>query len=257
MKDIFYKLWKFSLRVGSLRRIMRTKDALYLAYFEDKFREVEIYLTPIKRNVVLRCGTSDISCLIQVFVDNEYKTPYEVDPKVIIDAGANIGSATLFFSNLYPNAKIFSIEPEASNFSILKKNCAGLPNVTLMNAALWPNEKTLVIRDSAAEKWAFSVVEGANLTGSESVKAVTIPMLLGRSANGSIDILKLDIEGAERELFNSGAESWLGKVDQIIIELHDKYNPGSACAFYSKITRQPFVQEIRGENIFVKFKSLE
>lgn len=239
-----------------LRRIMPTRDALRLTFPKAKTRELGIYLTPIKRNIIVRRGTSDISCLQNVFLDQEYETPFRVDPKIIIDAGANIGMTTLFFSEKYPGARIVAIEPEASNFAILRKNCAGLPNVTLIHAALWPTEQALVIQDSSAEKWAFSVIEGKNSTGSQPVKAITIPVLLRELGVKHIDILKLDIEGAERELFNTGAESWLGTVGQIIIELHDRFISGCASAFYAKITRYPFIQAIRADNIFVNFRTV-
>jgi len=191
--------------------------------------------------------------LEKVFLEQEYKIPFRLDPKVIIDAGANIGMATLFFSQTFPRARIVAIEPEASNFSILRKNCAGLPNVTLINAALWATEQELVIHDAAAEKWAFSVTEGKNVTGLETVKPVTVPGLLNRLGVKHIDILKLDIEGSERELFSIGAESWLGAVRQIIIELHDRFIPGCSYAFYSEITKYSFSQEVQGENIFINF----
>jgi FkbM family methyltransferase len=255
VKNVISRIWRFQGRVRRLRRIMRIKDTLRLTFPKGKTRELKVYLTSIKRNIVLRRGTSDIWCLENVFLDQEYKTPFQVDPKVIIDAGANIGMVTLFFSQKYPQATIIAIEPEASNFAILRKNCAGLPNVTLINAALWPTEQALVIQDSAADKWAFSVTEGKKLADLEPVKAVTIPGLLRQLGVEYIDILKLDIEGAERELFNIGAESWLGAVGQIIIELHDRFISGCAFAFYAKVTHYPFIQEIQGKNIFINFRT--
>ena len=239
-----------------LGQIMPAADALRLTYPKAKARELEIYLTPIKRNIILRRGTSDVWCLQNVFLDQEYATPFHVDPKVIIDAGANIGLTTLFFSRKYPGARIISIEPEASNFAILKKNCGALPNVNLIQGALWPTSRKLVIQDSDAEKWAFSVAEGTDSAGSESVKAVTIPGLLRELGIEHIDILKLDIEGAERELFNTGAESWLGAVGQIIIELHDQFVSGCASAFYTKIAPYPFTQAVKADNIFVNFRTI-
>lgn len=85
---------------------MGTRDALRLAFPDGKRRELSIYLTPIRRNIVLRRGTSDIWCLQNVFLDQEYKTPFRVDPKVIVDAGANIGMATLFFQKNIPKRKL-------------------------------------------------------------------------------------------------------------------------------------------------------
>lgn len=235
-------------------QIMPIRDALFLAFPKSRGRKLEVYLTPIGRKVCLRHGTSDVMCLQNVFLDQEYETPFSVDPKVLIDGGANIGLTTLYFSQKFPKAKIIAIEPEPSNFEILKKNCGDLPGVVLVNAALWPTERTLVIQDSSVEKWAFSVAEGSNLSSSELVKAITIPELLRKYNLEYIDILKLDIEGAERELFKEGAESWLGAVGQIIIELHDRLKPGCAFAFYSKITQYPFDQTTKADNVFVNLR---
>ena len=236
---------------------MRARDAFRLIFPQGKGREVKIFLTPVRRNVVLRRGTSDIKCLQNVFLDLEYKTHFRTDPKVIIDAGANIGMATLFFSLHYPQAKIVAIEPEPSNFALLRQNCSALRNVTLVHAALWPTEQALVIQDSQAEKWAFSVKVGESAADLDAVKSVTVPGLLDELEIGHIDILKLDVEGAERELFNRGAESWLGAVGLIIIELHDRFVPGCAFALYSKIVQYPFVQEIEGKNIFINFQDID
>jgi hypothetical protein len=74
------------------------------------------------------------------------------------------------------------------------------------------------------------------------VNAVTIPGLLRQMGVEHIDILKLDIEGAKRELFELRAELWLGVVSLIFIELHDKFIPECASVLYSKITHYPFVQ---------------
>ena len=154
----------------------------------------------------------------------------------------------------YPHAKIVAIEPETSNFELLKKNCGDLPNVILIHGALWPYDQDLVIQDPKLGNWAFSVAERKNGNGLEFVKAITIPALLRQLELNYIDILKLDIEGAERELFEGGTESWLGSVGQIIIELHDRLVVGCASAFYSKIARYPFAQATRGDNIFINLK---
>ena len=217
-------------------------------------REIEIHLQPSRYKVVLRCDTSDILCLEKVFSNMEYETPFPLDARVIVDAGANIGMATLFFAQKYPKARIIAIEPEHSNFQLLQRNCAGLANVVVLEAALWCDNRRLLIQDERAEKWMFSVAESDKQTspGSQQVKAVTIPDLLKDFGLKHIYLLKLDIEGAEYELFRNGTEAWLGAVRQIVIELHDRFRPGCAQGFYAALAHRAFAQEIRGENIFIK-----
>ena len=66
-----------------------------------------------------------------------------------------------------------------------------------------------------------------------------------------IDVLKLDIEGSERELFLKDT-TWLNHVSIIAIELHDRYEPGCTRAVYQKLVERQFRQEVRGENVFIR-----
>src|SRR4051812_28109951 len=76
-------------------------DAINLVVNEEKPGEARIYLSPIKREVVVRRMTTDLLCLEKVFIGNEYQSPFDIMPQVIVDAGANIGMATLFFAHAY------------------------------------------------------------------------------------------------------------------------------------------------------------
>ena len=254
MKKFIQHLWQLLRRMRTFYRVTSLIEAVRLALAEGKDREIQIHLLPSSRELVLRCASSDIMCMEKVFIKKEYETPFPMDPLIIVDAGANIGMATLYFAQTYPKATIIAIEPEHSNFKILERNCAGLPNLILVEGALWSECRTLVIQDLRAEKWAFSVAESVKepSVDSQQVKSVTVPGILRDYGIERIDILKLDIEGAERELFRTGAESWLGSVRQIVIELHDRYQSGCARTFYAAVGRMPFVQEVRGENIFIK-----
>jgi FkbM family methyltransferase len=211
--------------------------------------ETNVFLRELNRYVTIRPGSSDLRCLAKVFVDYEYDIPFETNPRLIVDAGANIGLATLYFSSKFPETKIIAIEPEPSNYDLLVRNCSGMANVTLWHAAVWNTDTSLQIANPDAEKWAFTVTPGT-LNGS-GIKALTIPQILAQSGHDTIDILKLDIEGAERELFRDGCEEWLPRVKMIVIELHDRFAPGCSRAVYSKLCQMAFHQEIRGENIFV------
>ncbi len=86
--------------------------------------------------------------------------------------------------------------------------------------------------------------------GEGMVKAITIAEILDQSGADRIDILKLDIEGAEKEVFSNDTD-WLEKVDLMIIELHDHDKPGCSAAVYSAISRHDFTKFQRGENVFL------
>jgi FkbM family methyltransferase len=242
-------------RAKALRAIMPLFDAVTIARSEGKEKVANVFLSPANRQIAIRLDTSDVKCVEQVFLAREYEIPFPETPSVIVDAGANIGMAALYFASRFPEAKIIAIEPEPSNFAILQKNCEGLENVSLIQGALWPTTGTLAIEDESAEKWGFKVTDVFRLPDpASSVRAVTIPEIMARFGISEIDLLKLDIEGSERDLFLGRPQDWLGQVKMIVIELHDRYRPGCAQALYGALSGREFAQEIRGENIFINLR---
>jgi FkbM family methyltransferase len=254
VKNTFLTLGTYRQRVRRLWPKFGFKEAVRVALAERINGEFRCRVPHSSRHVSLRSRTSDLACFAKVFLHEEYQSPFPTEPTVIVDAGANIGMATLYYSQTYPKARILSIEPEPSNFEMLTRNCGDLPNVTLVHGALWFEEKELVLENPNAEKWAFSVVESQSAPRAESQKvaALTVPGILKRLGADHIDIFKMDVEGAELELFGNGADAWLGSVRQLVIELHDRFRPGCAQVFYTAVGRRPFLQETRGESVFVK-----
>ena len=237
---------------------MPWRDAVHLALTENSPGETRIYLRPVSKEVVIRRQTTDLRCLEKVFIAGEYYSPFQLSPQLIVDAGANVGMATLFFSRQYPQAHVVAIEPESSNFEMLKQNCEGVANVTLIRAALWPESRELNIESLRGGADAFSVSEEHQSSeGSSRVPAVTVPDLLRRLNADHIDLLKIDIEGSELQLFSRGADKWLNQVHFIAIEFHDQFVPGCSRAFYSALASRQFSQELKGENVFVRVAEKE
>lgn len=232
-----------------LTRLMPMSSALRLILHRDA-AIVRIFLKRSSSACHVRPHSSDLDCLKQTFLNEQYLPPFDLKPKVIIDGGANIGAASIYFAKKFPEATIFAVEPEVSNYELLKKNCAELTNVVPLRAALWPRSEPLAIEEPDAEKWAFSVRKVD--FGESSIRGIAIDELMQEVGIDHIDLLKLDIEGAEKELFESISTNWLDRVNTIVIELHDRFKPGCAQAFYSALHGRRFTQEIRGENIFVQ-----
>jgi FkbM family methyltransferase len=225
-----------------------------LALNKNAEGDCQIYLKPAGRNIVIRSGTTDLRCLEKVFVSDEYAIPFHTTPHLVVDAGANTGMATLYFASQFPQARIFAIEPEQSNFQILRRNCASLANVTLLQAALWPDNRELEILDCNVNKWEFRVTDQrVGPSQATRVQGITVRDILRQAGAERIDLLKLDIEGSERDLFSANTDQWLHRVHIIAIELHDRFRPGCAQALYTALTGRKFVQEIKGENIFIRF----
>ena len=187
--------------------------------------------------VVLRAGGSDLLTFYQVIAENGYEMPFEIDqePDVIVDAGANIGLASIWYSTKYPFAQVVAIEPELNNFVQLQRNVAPYRNITAICAALWPTGGAVRLSDGNAGSFAFQTLadDGAARVESDvvgNVAAISISELMREHGLSAIDILKIDIEGSEKELFE-GDTSWLRSVSAIAIELHDRFKPGCREAF--------------------------
>ncbi len=211
-------------------------------------RVIELSLPGFGAPIIVRAGTSDKATFEQVFVSQEYDTSFtDLVPHVIVDGGANVGFATRFFAQRYPRARIYAIEPEESNFELLVRNTHHLDTVTAIRGALWNRSASLRIENPGDEKWAFRVVEAATARG-DRVDGVTVADIMARARTPWIDILKLDIEGAERELFEPGCESWLGRVNLVMIELHDRLRPGCHDSLVRAIRPHDFTMLRRGEH---------
>ena len=108
----------FQRRVRLLASVMPLADAFKFALREKKPVDVQIYLSSTGRKITLRGATTDVACFEKVFISKEYSSPFEYSPQVIVDAGANVGMATLYFASRYPTARILAIEPESANFKM-------------------------------------------------------------------------------------------------------------------------------------------
>lgn len=188
--------------------------------------------------LIIRKGTSDIRVFKQIFLDEVYFFfPNNFIPKTIVDAGANVGYSAVWFASKFPSAKIIAIEPEQSNFEVLVQNSGSRENIKPINAGLWNEKSFLKINNPSADSWAFktTLAEKGEAIG---VETVTIPELIDHFNLNQIDLLKIDIEGAEYELFEKGASEWLPKVKMIMIEIHDQMRPG--CSDLIDKTVMPF-----------------
>jgi len=185
----------------------------------------------------LRCRTSDIPTFDQVFVSQDFDFIVEKCPKVIVDAGANIGLVSIYFANRYPESQIVAIEPEASNYEMLKTNVAPYSNVIPLNAALWDKNEEISVVDPGLGKWAF-MTKGEDSQEEylgnmcHKVWGMTVDKIMEDNGLERIDVLKIDIEGAEREVFRDSS-SWIKKVDALIVEVHERMKSGCNRSFYS------------------------
>jgi FkbM family methyltransferase len=187
------------------------------------------------QEILLRLGTTDVAAFQHVFVDNEYGFSLARPPSMIIDAGANVGMSAAYFSLRYPSATILAIEPEPSNFDILRKNAKHFPRIIPINAALWDHLGLVKIHDSGGGHWGMRVVNGAS---AGAIRSTTITALMKEFDIDQIDLLKLDVEGAECEVL-ADPWPWIDHVGVICAELHDRFRPGCLKIFETATANFP------------------
>jgi len=204
----------------------------------------------IKHPIHLRGKGSDKLVMEQVFYHKDYQIPLSFEPNVILDCGANIGLATIFFRNRYTNAAIIAIEPESENFELLKKNTSYYDNIFIEQKGIWNRKCNLEIFEGPDKKpWSFFLKPTEKPAGENIIEAIGIRELMEKYNLEYIDLLKIDIEGAEQELFESNYEDWLPKVKVMIIELLDRFKPLSSKNFLKVISQYNFNIYFKGENI--------
>jgi len=207
------------------------------------------YLAP----VYIRTGTSDRHVFTQIFVEKEYEfASSNVNPKIIVDGGANVGFSSVYFAHAYPQAKIFAVEPEKSNFRMLVQNTRAYKRIVPIHAALWNRSCELCIKNEESRKSAVQVSQKKEGTN-ERVRGLTIEELMKSTKSDHIDILKLDVEGSEKELFECNYESWLNKVNMIVMEVHDRFKEGCSDAFFEATGHYSFgAPKKRGDTLVLK-----
>ncbi len=213
----------------------------------------KIYLPGYSSPINLRPKSTDLLTFHQIFTFKEYAMHLREEPKLIIDAGANIGLASLYFNKKYPKAKIIAIEPEKSNFKMLEINCINHNTIFLHKRAL-SNQANLVLNvvDIGIGNWGFVTESESSLSSQkvvDTVETITIDEIMKENNLEFIDLLKIDIEGGEKELFESNYENWLPKTKYIAIELHDGIKMGSSKSFFKAISRYNFSCHKKGGNL--------
>ncbi len=155
---------------------------------------------------------------------------------VLIDAGGYIGTAAIKMSLMYPQARILSIEPSSENCELLSRNIAPYPNIMVVNAALSSKGVEKVnLRNRGTGQWGLTIVERpddlAQATVIEQVEVLTLEGIREMFPDKEIGAIKLDIEGAEKELFLKESEA-LKHIPIVFAELHDRIVSGCSEAFY-------------------------
>lgn len=153
---------------------------------------------------------------------------------LIVDAGGYIGTAALALARLFPRARIVTLEPSSENFRILSENVRAAANIVPVEAALVASVRgRTALSNRGTGQWGYTIVENPQGPMSETIEEVdtiTLDEIRAEFNNTPIGLLKLDIEGGEKDLFEKAGPA-LAEIHAIFVELHDRILPGCDAAF--------------------------
>lgn len=200
--------------------------------------------------ILARSNDSDLVMFEQVFVNQDYEFDLGFVPATIVDAGANAGYAALFFHRKYPNARIIAIEPDSENCETLRLNTGGIPQIQPVKGGIWSGRQPLAVNNAEAPKCMISL-KPAGESGPDTVEGYGVADIMRLADAEVIDLLKIDIEGGELELFSENYLPWIKKVRVFMVELHDRIRPGCAAVFYSALGHLRFTQHQKGDIVMI------
>jgi len=196
---------------------------------------VSIYLKRLKRPFYFR-GAADRG-VVSHFYNEGYRIKddgSEDKVRFIIDAGANIGDETIRFRYFHPDATIVAIEASTENFQLLQKNIGTDTKTFPINKGLWSRECGLKVIPGAGNE-AFTVSEVDSSSQDYDISATTVGNIMTDFGVTEVDILKLDVEGAEKQIFSGVDTSWASKVKVYLFECPDNDDPGTAMVIFGAL----------------------
>lgn len=220
-------------------------------------------------SVLCRFGPDQIDLHVwrEVFEFGEYGCVDVEDAAWILDIGGNVGFSALWFAQRYPEARIVVVEPDHGNYEMLLANVGGEPRIHPIRAAIAPagaprqRVVTGVVRFGGATLETMPVdeeidgVDGA-IDDDSVVDSIDVATILDRFGIDRLDLMKIDVEGAELAVFEDSA-AWIDRVDAIVAELHEYQSPGVGEVFRAMTSTfadtatagaDPIVTEVRPPN---------
>jgi len=190
--------------------------------------------------VRLRARTSDPSIFQEVMIEEEYLPLTTLRLKTILDLGSNIGLSSAWFLSRFPEAEVFAVEAEAENYVVCCQNLAKYGwRARTFHGAAWSKRINLALlrSSSAAGNSVQETPVGDSSQVLSHVQGWDLASLIEMSGFHQVDLLKIDIEGAEDEIFRADISYWLPFVRNICIELH-----GQKCrnTFFGALTGYAF-----------------
>lgn len=191
----------------------------------------------------------------EVFRDRSYRRHVnEPDAGVMIDVGANIGMVSIDWASRLPGVTIHAYEPYPRTFQTLKTNIAAnhlSEKVRVYDEAVSSHSGTVLLHAAKSSVQTSAYYESAPPSESAGVRvaAVTLDEVIARCAGlGSINLLKMDVEGAEADIMEAASSRSLEKVHQFVLEYHDYLCPNARSRCERVLTSVGFRCRVRPVN---------
>jgi FkbM family methyltransferase len=177
------------------------------------------------RALEVRPTSADRWVVIDTFVDGAHLPPDSVRPadaRVVWDLGAHIGSTAVHLAARLPRATVVALEPDPGNAAMARRNAAAWDGrVVVLEGAAWFEDGEVAFAERPGDELAGRVLPGGN--GDHRATAYSLDTLLAEHTPGDdVDYVKMDVEGAERELLRRNT-GWAAHVRAIKIEVHPPY----------------------------------
>jgi FkbM family methyltransferase len=234
--------WQFSRRARrELRAVLVTpvethhalRDAPVTSRWKSRALKTQMRLT--RANGPCRVGIGDFeieslsakwlaSLHREIFIDLSYYFRASRPAPVIVDGGSNIGVSVAFFKTLYPDARVIAFEPAQRAFELLERNVGSAPGVELHRFALGRSDAPVTFYESDDPGLLRQSTRAERLHGTASTSVEQ--RRLSEFISGDLDLVKLDVEGAESDVIEDLAESGaIEHVQQLVVEYHHQIDP--------------------------------
>lgn len=227
---VLRQIWKLSTLPGTLVgrfRVLRVAMTLLARY--------RLHRPAAKTHVIdLGAGLSfevsdhtEALVLCEVFVDDGYaRLGLPSSAEVVLDLGCNIGAASVWFKRRYPEARVISVEADPRIAEIARRNTQRLPGIEVENYAVAGETGTSTFSRQPGASWASGLPGATWASGLDgggetiTVPALSLLAMRDRFDVAQVDVLKIDVEGAEHDAF--GDPSALQGVEVIVGEFHPR-----------------------------------
>ncbi len=212
-------MWDFKHFVKLLLRSGYRQHHYALRKLSKTPRYTQISTNLLGTEIELVDAASFLFMYKEIFEQQIFRFKAKNNKPVIIDCGANIGLSAIYFKQLYPESHVIAFEPDKKIFQILEKNIRKfkLSNVELINKAIWNSKTNLEFMAEGAD--AGRIVHIKSEWDSYQVPTARLRDYLKQP----IDLLKLDIEGAEVEVIRD-CQEMLFNVNNLFVEYHSFTN---------------------------------